>query len=385
MKGYVRAERIELVHSGEDYFTRLLRLIAEVKESLHLQVYIFDDDHTGREVADALLRAAARGVQVWVIVDGFGSASLPKTLVEHLRAGGVHFRFFQHIVSLWRWQGGRTLHHKVVVADARRALVGGINIADKYRGTAEEPAWLDFAVSIEGEVCQYLHDLCADIYHHQYWKHRWPRRSKKAAWLPPPPREGLVRFRLNDWLRRKTEVFQSYLQALRGAEHSLTLLASYFLPGPAVQRRLARAAQSGVHVRLLLTGPSDVPPMKWAERYVAYNLIKKGVRVFLWERSVMHGKAVIADNVWASVGSFNLNPLSRFRSLEMNVDIADPAFVRIFADHVERLLEEYCVEITAERLPELANRWTRLGARVAYYFAFFAMRLLFPAKSRAES
>lgn len=99
----------------------------------------------------------------------------------------------------------------------------------------------------------------------------------------------------------------------------------------------------------------------------------------------MHGKAVIADNVWASVGSFNLNPLSRFRSLEMNVDIADPAFVRIFADHVERLLEEYCVEITAERLPELANRWTRLGARVAYYFAFFAMRLLFPAKSRAES
>ncbi len=380
MKPYIRAERIELVHSGEDYFTRLLSLIEEAQQSIHLQVYILADDRTGREVAEALLRAAARGVQVWVIADGYGSSELPQAFVERLKTGGVHFRFFQHVVSLLRWQAGRTLHHKVVVVDAARAMVGGINIADRYRGSQQEPPWLDFAVYIEGEVCQYLHDLCTDIFQHQYWKRRWPRRGQKAEWLPPPPREGLVRFRLNDWLRRKSEVFYSYLHALRGAQHSLTLVASYFLPGPLVQRRLVRAARSGVQVRLILTGPSDVPPMKWAERYLAYFLIKKGVRVFLWQHSVMHGKAIIADNIWASVGSFNLNPLSRFRSLEMNVDIADPAFVRTFAAHVERLFEEYCMEITAERLPELANRWTRLKARAAYYFAVFAMRVLFPPK-----
>ncbi|MCS7035389.1 MAG: phospholipase D-like domain-containing protein [Saprospiraceae bacterium] len=378
MKAYVRAERVELVHSGEDYFARLLRLIAGAERSIHIQMYIFADDRTGREVAEALLEAASRGVEVWVIADGFGSAALPGAFVERLKRGGVHFRFFKHLVSVWRWQGGRTLHQKVAVADARAALIGGINIADKYRGTPDEPAWLDFAVYIEGEVCQHLHDLCTDIYEHHYWKRRWRQRGEKAEWLPPPPRQGLVRFRLNDWLRRKSEVFYSYLHAMRGAERSLTLVASYFLPGLLVQQRLERAAQRGVQVRLLLTGPSDVPPMKWAERYVAYRLIQKGVRVFLWQHSVMHGKAILVDGLWASVGSFNLNPLSRFRSLEMNVDVADPVFVRVLEDYIEKLFERHCIEITPERLPEFANFWARWQARFAFYAAVLAMRVLFP-------
>ncbi len=384
MRAYVKAERVALVNSGEEYFAHLLALIDAARESIHLQVYIFAEDRTGREVADALIRAAGRGVRVWVIVDGFGSGALSKEFTERLRASGVQFRFFQHLVSLRRWQGGRTLHQKVVVVDAYQALVGGINIADKYRGTAEEPAWLDFAVYIEGDVCRHLRDLCVDIYRHQYWRQRWPWRVQKVSWLPPPPREGLVRFRLNDWLRRKSEVYQSYRQGLRHAEHSLTLVASYFLPSPAVQRLLLRAARRGVQVRLLLTGPSDVPPIMWAERYLAYWLLKNGVRVFLWEHSVMHGKAILVDGVWTSIGSFNLNPLSRFRSLELNVDVADPAFVRAFSERVEALFQQYCTEITTERLPETTGFWKRWRARLAYYFAVFAMRVLFPPRSRWE-
>ncbi len=382
MKAYARAERVELVHSGEDYFRRLQALIAAAQKTLHIQVYIWADDRTGREIAEAVLAAVRRGVQVWVVVDGFGSSALPRAFVQHLTQGGVRFRFFRHIVSFWRWQGGRTLHHKVVVADARQALVGGINLADKYRGTAQAPPWLDFAVYIEGHVCQHLHDLCDDIYRHQYWRRLGPQRNRwfpaQAKWLPPPPREGLVRFRLNDWLRRKSEVFYSYLHALRGAERSLTLVASYFLPGLTIQRQLTRAVKRGVEVRLLLTGPSDVPPMKWAERYVAYHLIRRGVRVFLWQKSVMHGKVILVDGLWASVGSFNLNPLSRFRSLEMNVDVADPAFVSTLSEYIEGLFEHSCVEITAQQLPELANFWTRIKARTAFYLAVLAMRVLFP-------
>ncbi|MCS6930338.1 MAG: phospholipase D-like domain-containing protein [Saprospiraceae bacterium] len=393
MKAYVRAEQVEFIPSGEPYFRRLITLIAEAQKTFHLQVYIFADDRTGTEVAEALRAAARRGVQVRVIVDGFGSSALPNAFVERMQADGVHFRFFKHWLSLKRWQGGRTLHQKVAVADARRALIGGINIADRYRGTPEEPAWLDLAVYIEGEVCRYLNDLCDDIFYHHYWKRRWPQRKDwtawiaavgKTAWLPPPPREGLVRFRLNDWLRRKSEVFYSYLHAIRDAKHSLTLIASYFLPGPAIRQRLERAVKRGVLVRLLLSGPSDVPLMKWAERYVAYDLIRKGVHVFLWQHSVMHGKAILVDGQWASVGSFNLNPLSRFRSLEMNVDVADPTFVRTLCDYIETLFEQYCVQITAERLPEFANFWTRLKAQLAYFVAVLLMRVLFASSRQLQ-
>jgi len=380
MNAYQPADAILAVHSGADFFSRLVGLLDEARETAHLQTYIFEDDDTGSLVADALIRAAQRGVQVWVMADGFGSKALPDAFVRRLQDGGVQFRFFKHVVSIWKWTGGRTLHQKVVVTDRCRALVGGINIANKYRGTLHEPAWLDFAVLIEGGVCSHLHDLCANIYNHQYWKTRLPRWEKKVALLPDPPRDGLVRFRLNDWLRRKTEISQSYAKGISAARTSLVLVASYLLPGQMVRRRLAAAARRGVAVRILLTGPSDVPVARWAEQYLAHWMLQKGIRVFHWERSVMHGKTILVDGQWASVGSYNLNPLSRFRSLELNVDIADPTFVHRFERYLDDLLLLHSTEVTTENLPEFSSKWHRFKARLAYYFSVYLMRFLFPGK-----
>ncbi|MBL7796424.1 MAG: hypothetical protein JNJ90_07985 [Saprospiraceae bacterium] len=384
MKIYQAADSIALVLSGEDFFDRLVRMIDAARETVHVQTYIFVDDNTGRLVAEALKRAARRGVQVWVIADGYGSNELPRSFVLDLRTAGVRFRFFKHIVSILKWQGGRTLHHKVVVVDRQSALVGGINIADKYRGRPDTPAWLDFAVQIEGNVCRHLHDLCSDIYRHQYWRTRFPAgwRRKKTPFLPKTPRDGLIRFRLNDWLRRKTEVYQSYVRAISSARESLVIVASYLLPGRTVRARLAAAARRGVAVRMLLTGPSDVPLARWAEQYLAYWMLKKGIRVFHWEKSVMHGKTILVDGQWASVGSYNLNPLSRFRSLELNVDIADPAFTQYFCAYVDDLLRHRCKEVTKENLPEFSSRRHLFKAWLAYHFSVYLMQFLFPRKRK---
>ncbi|MEQ1746572.1 MAG: phospholipase D-like domain-containing protein [Saprospiraceae bacterium] len=384
MNVYQPADSITLVQSGDDFFGRLVHMLDEAKQAVQLQTYIFEADGTGRLVADALKRAARRGVQVWVMADGFGSMGLPAAFVDELKSAGVRFRFFRHIISVLKWQGGRTLHQKVVVVDGQRALVGGINIADKYRGSANTPPWLDFAVLIEGEVCQNLHDLCSDIYRNQYWKKRWPRLVK-PVFLPEVPRDGLVRFRLNDWLRRKSEIFQSYTKGISGARESLVITASYLLPGQGVRKRLAAAARRGVAVRVLLTGPSDVPVSRWAEQYLTYWMIKKGIRVFNWERSVLHGKTILVDSQWASVGSFNLNPLSRFRSLELNVDIADPTFTHYFCRYLNDLLDNHCVEITKDNMPEFSNRWHRFKAWFAYHFSVRLMRFLFPPKRKPVS
>jgi len=279
MRTYLPADRIELVHSGEDFFSRLVHLLDGAMETVHLQTYIYEDDDTGRLVAAALKRAAARGVRVWVMVDGFGSKELPATFVQDLEAAGVFFRFFKHLVSVWRWRGGRTLHHKVAVADGRQALVGGINVADKYHGTATEPAWFDLAIAIEGSVCTHLAQLCEDIFLHQYWKTRG-KQMTRAPLLPDGDRKGLIRFRLNDWMRRKTEIYQSYSKGISSAQQSLVLIASYFLPGHSVRRRLRAAVRRGVEVRVLLTGPSDVRLSRLAEHYLAYWMRRRGIRVF---------------------------------------------------------------------------------------------------------
>lgn len=379
MKVFQVADEITLVHSGPDYFGRLVRLIDEARETIHLQTYIFDADDTGLMVAAALKRAAGRGVRVRVLADGIGSNRLPKSFVQDLQAAGVEFRFFKHIISLWKWSFGRTMHHKVAVADATQALVGGINIADKYKGTAGAPAWLDFAVYIRGNICAQLFELCESVFLRQYWKRRYPKFSFKKKSPPPPRPEGLVRFRQNDWMRSRTEIFTSYRLALSKARHSMVIVASYFLPGYASRQRLAVKARGGIEIKILLTGPSDVYLSRLAEQHLTSWMVRKGIRVFRWTHSVMHGKALLVDEYFTSLGSYNINRLSQIRSMELNVDILDPVFVRHFSHYLNELLECHCEEITAETLEPL-NRWQRWKAFLAYHLVYFLMRLLFPQK-----
>ncbi len=190
MNMYESADEIKLVQSGPDFFRRLTALADASEHTLHVQTYIFEPDETGRLVAGALCRAAARGVRVRLMVDEFGSKNLSRAMIRAFEEAGVEFRFFKQLASLWRWRFGRTLHHKVAVADGRQALVGGINIADKYHGIGTEPAWLDFAVYIRGEVCAHLSQLCESIFLHQYWK-TGKRKKKSHAGKKKPHHEGL--------------------------------------------------------------------------------------------------------------------------------------------------------------------------------------------------
>lgn len=379
MNTYLPADSVTLVKSGEDYFSRLVNLLDNAKETVHLQVYIFNGDETGQLVASALRRAALRGVKVWVMVDSYGSRDLPAEVIQSMLEDGVKFRFFKHLVSFWKWRFGRTLHQKVVVVDSNQAMVGGINIADKYRGTAGKLAWLDFAVYIRGTVCQHLFDLCTDIFNIYYWNNR-NLNIKRPPLLPEGTRAGMVRFRLNDWVRRKTAVYRSYTQGISSARESLVIVASYFLPGRSVRRHLKAAVRRGVDVRILLTGPSDIPLAGPAEQYLAHWMLQKGIRVFHWEKSVLHGKCILVDKQWASLGSYNINRLSRFRSLELNVDIADPIFIQFFSNYLDDLLFQQCVEVKPETVPSFTSRWGRWQARISYHLSVYLMRVLFPER-----
>ena len=125
---------IELVHSGEDYFVRLKEIINKAEKEIHLQTYIFENDDTGNLIANCLIEAALRKVNVYILLDAYGSAALPDSFVQDLLDHGIQLRFFSPLFSLNNFYIGRRMHHKVVVADGSTALVGGINIGDKYHG-----------------------------------------------------------------------------------------------------------------------------------------------------------------------------------------------------------------------------------------------------------
>lgn len=372
MNEYQRADSLELIFSGENFFEKLSELIDSAQDVIHLQTYIFAEDETGRTIAGKLINAAKRGVKVFMLADAFGSRELPKPFRLKLLEAGIHFRLFSPMFSSESIYAGRRLHHKVAVADSSMAIVGGINIADKYHGSEKEIAWLDYAVMIKGSVCSYLDKLCRRIYEKNN------SGSEMQPYNSPGQEDHWVRFRRNDWIRGKNEIHKSYREAILSAERSIIIVGSYFLPGYFFRQMLKKARKRGVAVHIILAGKSDVPWLKNAEKYLYRFLLHHGARIYEWPNSVLHGKAMIVDNKWITMGSYNLNHLSHYRSIELNADIKDAGFVSQFKNHLEKIMGDECREVNNDNLPHSAAAVFRNS--VAYYYYLALMKIFIPKR-----
>lgn len=373
---YHKAVEIRLVHSGNDYFETLENLIHSAKHSLHLQTYIFDDDETGRNIANSLKAAALRGVKIHMMLDSYGSKSLSRKFSKDLRSSGIRLRFFAPFFSSQNIYFGRRLHHKVIVADKNIALIGGINIADKYHGSPTETAWLDYAILIKGSICQEVDNICLHTYGRKLiWK------QKKAKKIPKqiiPDELISVRIRENDRLRRRNQISASYLQAIQNAQKSIYITGSYFLPGTRLRKALIRAAKRGVEVHLIMAGISDVPVFQSATRWLYDLLFRNGIKIYEWEKSVLHGKVAVVDGKWATIGSFNLNHLSAYGSIELNIDVLNEQFSDSFQRHLRSVIETGCKQVFPIHQN---NHWTaKLKRWVAYQFTRSSIKVvaLFP-------
>ncbi len=193
LAGYTHHNKVKLVHGGGDYFSRLVQMLDQARTTIHLQTYIFEEDATGRIVADALIRAARRKVQVFVLLDGYASQDLSKNFIAELKDAGIRFRWFWPLFKSRRFYLGRRMHHKVVVADAACCLTGGVNISDRYNDIGGNKAWLDWALYVEGQAALRLHIVCNDMWRKAYWSKR-----HKHQMTPFPGCPGSYR-RRNAW------------------------------------------------------------------------------------------------------------------------------------------------------------------------------------------
>lgn len=358
---------VEIVHSGNDYFERLYGIISNAKKEIHLQTYIFDYDSTGILIGKALKEAALRKVKVYVVLDGYGASALPKSFIDDLTNAGIQFRYFSPMLSLNSLYIGRRLHHKVVVVDRNIAIVGGINIADKYRGTETEFPWLDYAIQVNDQVAASLAIFCRNIF---FKKKRF--RKIKTPWQFQYPTGEIVRILRNDWLKRKSEVSRTYMQTLRKAKQEVIIVGSYFFPGKKFLRALKKASgQRGVNVKLILSKNQDVPIVRRATRHLYHSLLKNKVDIYEWKKSVLHGKAAVADREWATIGSFNLNHLSSYGSLELNIEVISSDFGRSLTHELTKVIAE-CELVSKESLLLKYGSFSRFIDWICY----FLLRLL---------
>ena len=221
--------KVALVRGGAAYFGLLEKMITEATTTIHLQVYIFDADETGIKIATALMDAAKRNVKVYLMADGYASQSLPENFIQQIIASGINFRFFESVFKGSNFYFGRRLHHKLVVVDNATAMVGGINISNHYNDMPDAPAWLDFALYVEGEIVKELCVLCWKT-----WKGYKPVTSFEPCNQPAlkhaygAEEMADVRMRRNDWVRQKNQISKTYIEMMMSATSQISILCSYF-------------------------------------------------------------------------------------------------------------------------------------------------------------
>lgn len=355
-------ETLRLIKGGKDYFDLLKELIANAKESIYFVTYIFDNDETGTAIAEALKAAARRRVAVFVLVDGYASGSLPKSFILDLRDAGIRFKRFDPLLKSKYFYLGRRLHQKVVTIDSRFSLVGGINVSNRYNDMPGERAWLDWAVYAEGEISGVLAQQCA----------RRMQGLSIRRFVQPVRRSlrknqfGEVKVNVNDWVKGKREITRSYFDMFRKANDRIIILSAYFLPNDQFRKRLRAAAKRGVKVQVILAGTSDIPVAKYAERFMYRWLLKNGIEIFEYQKSVLHGKMAVCDGNWATVGSYNINTISAYASIELNLAITDREFVKQAEQRMKEIMTNNCVQIESSYVED-APRSTKVAQQAAYY------------------
>lgn len=368
--------KVQLIGGGREYFSLVKELISRAEDTIHLQSYIFDDDETGNEIAEALIKAAKRNVNVYLLVDGYASQSLSPSFINRLQAGSVNFRFFEPIFMSRHFYFGRRLHHKLLTIDGRYALVGGINVSNKYNNWNGNPAWLDFALYVEGPLAK---DLCVLSY--KTWTGFpkvmgiTPCEMKKINFEIEDEEKSFVRMRRNDWVRGKKQISASYIEMLRKARKEITILCSYFLPGHEIRNQLIRAAQRGIKVKIIVAGRSDVRIVKQAERFIYKDLLNNNIEIYEYQRTILHGKIMVCDRKWVTIGSYNVNNISAHASIELNLDVYDSIFGEQVHDTLQHIVTNDCIRITKDWVEKKIHYLERMKEWASYEIIRFTLYL----------
>src|SRR5260221_3008801 len=266
------------------------------------------------------------------------------------------------------------MHHKVVVVDAALGMAGGINISDRYNDIDGKKAWLDRALLVEGQAALKLHIICRDMWTKAYWKKERPEKDE-FKWVKGvvPEEECLVMVRRNDWVQGKNEISRSYVEMFRHAQSRVIVLSSYFLPGSILRKQMMQAAKRGVVIKIIVGSKSDVKVARLAEQYMYYWLFKNQMQVYEYQDTILHGKMATYDGVWMTDGSYNVNRISAYASVELHMDVRNDAFATRVEKELEEIIRNNCVQVTSENYFQRHGLFQRLLQRMAYD----SIRLLF--------
>src|SRR6185436_8850363 len=314
--------RVEILKNGVCFFPVMLAAIRGAKKSINLEFYIYWDGEIGRMFAEALAERARAGVKVNVILDAVGSSPMSHDLIDFLQRNGINVEWYHPL----RWYTIRRFNHrthrKILIVDGRIGFSGGVGIADEWQGDADSPNhWRETVARIEGPAVAQMQSAFMDnwvksrgelLVGLDYFPLLDPRGTHLAQVVKSSPSEGSSAVKL------------MYIVSIVSAVRSIYIANAYFLPDTDTVRALEGAVRRGVDVRVLVPGEhTDVPIVRLAGRWQYDRLLRRRIRIFEYQPTMMHAKTMVVDGIWSTIGSSNFDERSFRLNDEVNVNIYD--------------------------------------------------------------
>ncbi len=328
--------RFEILVDGSNFLPLMLDAINSARETILLEMYLIESGSVVDRFITALLDAAERNVQAYLLLDDYGAIGLKQRDRERLEHRNIHIAYYnrlhshstlQNLYRIFLLHQEHVLyrnHRKLLLLDGQTAFVGGTGLVDEFDPPGHpEMQWRETMIRIQGPVV-------ADW--QQLFTTTWNQSTAQALSLPdinPGEHADAQRGRItvND-IERYSEVMLSLTSHIAHARHRVWFATAYFLPRWRIRRALKRAAKSGVDVRLLLPGPiTDHPAVRYISHRLYGQLMKNGVRIFEYQPRFFHAKSVLCDD-WVAIGSSNFDRWNLRWNLEANQEIIDEVVAR---------------------------------------------------------
>ncbi len=364
---------VSLLYKGMESFKAIFSSIEKAQSLIALQFYIFRNDETGTELADLLRKKAKEGVRVFILYDHFGSLWTPKSFWNDLASAGVNIRASRPFIWSSPFLYTRRDHRKLIIIDGIKAVTGGFNIGNEYRGfhlRHKRKPWRDTGIILEGPVVSELFRTFRVT-----WEAMGGKPISLPASLPALPINPSSQYQYNDTdqsnglsaipifassARGRRKFRKLLYYSINNAKDNILITTAYFIPTIRMLYTLEKAVNRGVTVKLLLSGKSDVPPAHYAGHAFFSWLLKRGIRIYNYHGEVLHAKSYVFDGCWSIVGSANLDFLSLRRNDEGNVGILDEGFgkrmICVFEEDLESSIaikeEEWGKRPLSERMKE---------------------------------
>ncbi|WP_452221215.1 cardiolipin synthase [Lacinutrix salivirga] len=313
---------VKLLINGEEKFPELLKALENAKSHIHIEYYIYEDDITGNQVADLLIKKAKQGVEVRFMYDDFGSHSLGKTFIKKLNDAGIQTAPFYKIK--WYALANRLNyrnHRKIIVIDGIVGFVGGINMSDKYRNDLKKDNhlyWRDTHIMIKGQATAYLQYLFMGDWN---FCSKVPFQYSETYFIDNTEKESIeneiVQIAASGPDSKQPVIFYSLLEAISSAKERIYITSPYFIPDESLMDALLIAIQGGLDVKIIIPGESDSKIVNAAASAYYTELLQVGAKIYKYNKGFVHAKTMVIDNDLAIVGSANMD----YRSFDLNFEV----------------------------------------------------------------